>query len=134
MRRRLFTLLSALSLLLCAGTCVLWVRSYGDADSRDLPSDLAAYSYSGKLVLVRDPNRDPNGAFQVGGQIRKIHLLSIPFWSVVAVSAGLPTAWAVTRFRSKEPNQGQRACCSTCGYDLRATPERCPECGTVAKA
>jgi hypothetical protein len=28
MLRRLFTLLSALSFLLCAAVCVLWVRSY----------------------------------------------------------------------------------------------------------
>ena len=32
-RRRLFTLCSALSLLLCAAVCVMWVRSYGWAES-----------------------------------------------------------------------------------------------------
>src|SRR3954464_6050827 len=41
MKRKLFTFFSALSLLLCAAVCVLWVRSYFVAYSPRFPSGWA---------------------------------------------------------------------------------------------
>ena len=55
----------------------------------------------------------------------------VPYWFVVTVPAALPLARVRRRF-CRAP-YGAGGVCPTCGYDLRATPERCPECGTVAE-
>ena len=57
----------------------------------------------------------------------------IPIWSIAvvcAVASGLLTVPPVLR-RRKRARRGQ---CLYCGYDLRGSTERCPECGAAFDA
>ncbi len=65
------------------------------------------------------------GTGAVGGKVMAEHL-AIPLYPVPLLS-GLLLAWRIARWRRLRPP----GCCVNCGYDLRATPDRCPECGTV---
>jgi rubrerythrin len=53
----------------------------------------------------------------------------LPYWLPFAATAALPLCHVVARVRRSR--RLRLNLCPTCGYDLRATPERCPECGAV---
>jgi hypothetical protein len=50
----------------------------------------------------------------------------LPHWVLFVLSAMLPAAYTVRRSVGQRRRLGF---CLSCGYDLRASPERCPECG-----
>jgi hypothetical protein len=60
--------------------------------------------------------------------IGPLHGWAIPLWPFALAFATLPTARLIRRARAR-PDPGPR--CDQCGYDLRATPDRCPECGVA---
>lgn len=55
--------------------------------------------------------------------------VALPHWLWVLLAAIPPLIW--TRCRLRDRQNTQAGLCITCGYDLRASTERCPECGTA---
>jgi hypothetical protein len=55
--------------------------------------------------------------------------LGLPYWFLCVVASILGAAVVVSRRRARQLASAPR--CESCGYDLRATPARCPECGKI---
>lgn len=187
MPRRLFTLASAISLLLCLATVALWIRSYAIRDAfvrsqvagtraiimscgrmayydvddsamidlgfwpRDVSEpvwyyhripfaekldagDAKWFNRLGIAVQWREP--EPFGGMSVTRPVNGyVTRLIAPHWLPAILFAILPAAWTASRLRHRRRRSRlARGLCPACGYDLRATRQRCPECGTPVGA
>jgi hypothetical protein len=84
-----------------------------------------------------------NGYLDARGRASRIATVRYTFqprWRSVSVPHALATlllaivpVGAIVR-RKRLSRRRQRGCCLNCGYDLRATPDRCPECGTAPES
>ena len=61
-----------------------------------------------------------------------IDLWTTPLWAFVLIAAVWPILTWSRRRRAAALRTSSR--CTACGYDLRASPGRCPECGTVVRS
>jgi hypothetical protein len=67
----------------------------------------------------------------LGARVR-LYALVMPHWAWIVVCLLLPCARAVALLRSR--SRARSGHCPACGYDLRASPDRCPECGLAVAA
>jgi hypothetical protein len=147
--KKLFTLFSALSLLLCVAVCVLWARSYRNSEFLSYTvagQSLAVGSDRAFAIVALNSHSRPDGGFSyltyrkengehpllgtfAGFAVRLLSRSPGPVGAAVVLFAVLSVLW-LKRYAAKR-RRAQFGLCPACGYDLRATPDRCPECGTA---
>lgn len=82
----------------------------------------------------RSQNPGPPGAPVVQPATQIVWNVAVPFWQPAALLGIVPACWLarVTRQR-RQRRRARMGLCLRCGYDLRASQGRCPECGQIVQ-
>ena len=110
---------------------------YEDRDYRSLMRCAGAGVVVGRPVWVQH-DRVPLGPKRWTVLISRTKLpidtlvMLVPIWPLSAVSGAVCIGRAVVI--AKRATRRRRRHCLNCGYDLRESPNRCPECGTAVRS
>ena len=184
MQRKLFSFVTALSLLLCVSAGALWSCRYrtgwrwqfGSPTPPTLPGTQWEVLVGRTLVIDREewlfsPRQDGthvhlSRGYSSAQEFPGVHVtrahsftrprlpgeespfrdnmparlyhksfrLSVSFLLVAAAGSVLPLLWLWRQRSWRREARVRVGLCPACGYDLRATPQRCPECGCTNAA
>jgi hypothetical protein len=157
MRRWLLPLVSAISIILCLLLLYTWIRSYLPRYSRldNNNGRLLILLWDGKLPddpMWQVHNPDNEQTFELSRLFRQLRrksdrswlgfqyttgsvagyldmrILAIPIWFPILLTTIPPAIWLISTRRQRRRKKSNQ--CLSCGYDLRASKDKCPECGT----
>jgi hypothetical protein len=97
---------------------------FGPAEPRRL---VAGFGWDAQEYYRRTDGYAPE--YHAASFVLEYRVWAVPYWPLLCAFGLLPLlrlrAWHLRRRRSSA------GLCPLCGYDLRATPGRCPECGAT---
>ena len=122
-------------------TIAAWVLSYApSAESHAIDGDdsgLIVHSYHGKISVGWIHYNKEGDEFQIhrfagfvlwhgflGWQV------AVPYWAIAVICCYFSLLFIRSYRAIAHRVRAENIYCKTCGYDLRASPDFCPECGT----
>lgn len=127
MTRKMLIIFSLIGLVVSVW---LWARSYGTVYINTFGHNSSGHKtlmlYRGKVSFIKS---GPAPAGVMPGPSPVIWTIRAPMWPIAALFAvalpGIELAHRLRRHRRRK-----MGLCIKCGYDLRGSEDRCPECGT----
>jgi len=147
--RNVIRSLNKVSLALFTSTLALTAISYFVGMTARLGNQSMLSFERGELFLTRSPERlplrtlmhelttpDEPDFYFLGFSFKRLAKntqrgwqIGLSGWILTASGLVLPAWKLLRRLRTAAPGL-----CTKCGYDLRATPDRCPECGAIPRS